>query len=354
MVASVMMVTVVAAWTVSAATLTHRYDFEEEDGTDSVGEAHGMIEGNPEFTDDAVSGDRSITFFGSDYVQVDEPMDFGTQFSISLWVLPDPTAMNIQTLIGNSVGGYERDGFKLFYNVWTSDSSSADGSLRLETGDDITGVGTAGPPGFVSEEVWTHIGASVDVDNEITELYVNGEWNASGTLNPFMKTESPFTIGRMMTGWNMHGSMDDVQIYEGIFTPDDVVWLYDNPGLTLGEEVGPALRAGDADMNLQFDQLDLVKVQVAAKYLTGQQATWGEGDWNGAPGGSPGNPPPGDGLFNQQDIIAALAADTYLKGPYDAALSGPTGTSAVPEPSTMVLLGLGLAGCLLSQRRRRS
>jgi len=34
------------------------------------------------------------------------------------------------------------------------------------------------------------------------------------------------------------------------------------------------LQAGDADQDLDFDQLDLVQVQVAAKYLTGQAANW--------------------------------------------------------------------------------
>jgi hypothetical protein len=82
------------------------------------------------------------------------------------------------------------------------------------------------------------------------------------------------------------------------------------------------LLAGDADQDLDFDQLDLVKVQIAGKYLTGQSATWGEGDWNGAPGGRPGDPPLGDRLFNQLDIIAALAAGTYLTGPYAAIAKG--------------------------------
>ena len=84
----------------------------------------------------------------------------------------------------------------------------------------------------------------------------------------------------------------------------------------------PVLQAGDADQDFDFDQLDLVQVQIAAKYLTGQAATWGEGDWNGAPGGSPGNPPVGDGQFNQLDIIAALGADIYLKGPYATLTTG--------------------------------
>jgi hypothetical protein len=59
-------------------------------------------------------------------------------------------------------------------------------------------------------------------------------------------------------------------------------------------------------------------VQQAGKYLTGQRATWGEGDWNGAPGGSPDNPPAGDGLFNQLDIVAAQQAAIYLTGWYAA------------------------------------
>ena len=78
------------------------------------------------------------------------------------------------------------------------------------------------------------------------------------------------------------------------------------------------LEAGDADQDLDFDQQDIVKVAVAGKYLTAQLATWGEGDWDGAPGGGPGNSPSGDGLFNEFDIIAALQAGIYLTGSYVA------------------------------------
>ena len=96
-------------------------------------------------------------------------------------------------------------------------------------------------------------------------------------------------------------------------------------------EVGTFLRAGDADMDSDFDQRDLVQVQIAAKYLTGQAATWGEGDWNGAPGGSPGNPPVGDGMFNQLDIVAAQRAGIYLTGAYAAVRPG--GRYAAIQPN---------------------
>jgi hypothetical protein len=125
-------------------------------------------------------------------------------------------------------------------------------------------------------------------------------------------TQGPLSIGLPGTA------------HQGAFDLDFISYA---PGVLVPTAAGgePALEAGDADMNYSFDQLDLVRVQVAAKYLTGQPATWGEGDWNGAPGGSAGDPPPGDNQFNQLDIIAALNAGKYLTGPY-AALSGPEGT----------------------------
>jgi hypothetical protein len=119
------------------------------------------------------------------------------------------------------------------------------------------------------------------------------------------------------------------------------------------ENFGVRLLAGDADQDLDFDQLDLVQVQVAAKYLTGQAATWGEGDWNGAPGGSPGNPPPGDGVFDQLDIIAALGENIYLMGKYGAVRPPGVGVASIPEPSTWLLLGLGVVGFMAVARRRR-
>ena len=104
-----------------------------------------------------------------------------------------------------------------------------------------------------------------------------------------------------------HSALSDDQV-ESI-----AEWMAENPNGTSGG-VAPRLMAGDADQDLDFDQLDLVRVQVAAKYLSGQPATWGEGDWNGAPGGEPGSPPTGDGVFDQLDLVQVLASAKYLTG----------------------------------------
>jgi hypothetical protein len=127
--------------------------------------------------------------------------------------------------------------------------------------------------------------------------------------------------------------------------PDDEMWWDELRFGTTWEDVvsgtgggQPMLQAGDANMDYEFNQLDLVQVQIAAKYLSGQSATWGEGDWDGAPGGSAGSPPQGNGFFDQLDIIAALAAGTYLQGPYGAVAADGSAndgqTSVGYDPST--------------------
>ena len=119
---------------------------------------------------------------------------------------------------------------------------------------------------------------------------------------------------------NGEGPADGDGFFAGVGDLVDIEFGLANLGMEA--PVGKQLQPGDADQDLDFDQLDLVQVQIAAKYLTGQAATWGEGDWNGAPGGEPGNPPAGNGLFDQIDIVAALGADKYLTGPYAAINSG--------------------------------
>jgi alkaline phosphatase len=63
---------------------------------------------------------------------------------------------------------------------------------------------------------------------------------------------------------------------------------------------GRIFAAGDANTDGAFDPLDVVQILRAAKYLTGQSATWQEGDFNG------------DGLSDPLDIVAALRVGNYL------------------------------------------
>ena len=77
----------------------------------------------------------------------------------------------------------------------------------------------------------------------------------------------------------------------------------------------------------------LVAVQVAGKYLTGEPATWGEGDWNGTPLMFSTDPPEGDGLFNQLDVVAALAPGHWLAGQGQAATFPATSPGGLSSPA---------------------
>jgi hypothetical protein len=146
---------------------------------------------------------------------------------------------------------------------------------------------------------------------------------------------SPLPAGALGIGaWTKRGNVPISATFDDIyFTPFPEV-----PSL--------ALHAGDANQDLSFDQLDLVQVLQSNKYMTGEAATWGQGDWDGAPGGEPGNPPVGDGVFDQFDIIAALGTGKYLTGPYAAGLASGAVVNAVPEPSALALVLLAFMGLL--------
>ena len=63
---------------------------------------------------------------------------------------------------------------------------------------------------------------------------------------------------------------------------------------------------GDSNLDFEFNQDDIVQVLQAAKYLSGERASFENGDWNG------------DGWFDQLDVVEALQTGNYLHGPYAA------------------------------------
>ena len=213
---------------------------------------------------------------------------------------------------------------------------SADGST-------VVGFGIVdfGPPGEEPREAfrWTAETGMVGLGGDNTwalavsadgstvvgtgeEAFIWNETNGLRNLKDVLVDD--FRLGSSLEGWTLTSATDisaNGRTIVGNGTNSDgnaEGWI-----AMLDDLTQPIpLQSGDADQDLDFDQLDLVKVQVANKYLTGHAATWGEGDWNGAPGGSPGNPPVGDGLFDQFDIIAANIAGVYLQGPYAAIQTG--------------------------------
>ena len=67
---------------------------------------------------------------------------------------------------------------------------------------------------------------------------------------------------------------------------------------------------GDADLNGNFNQLDIVSVLQQDKFLKGLLAIWSEGDWNG------------NNLFDFSDLDAALEPGHYLQGLFGTPTTG--------------------------------
>ncbi|MCP4194549.1 MAG: PEP-CTERM sorting domain-containing protein [Planctomycetaceae bacterium] len=112
-------------------------------------------------------------------------------------------------------------------------------------------------------------------------------------------------------------------------TADRIIWVNDLKNTWMG----------DADLNGQFDSGDLVTVFAAAKYETGQEASWGQGDWNG------------DQKFDSGDLVTAFSNAGYEAGERPG---GPNAAAVVPEPSTMALALISLLGLMGVARRRNS
>lgn len=188
------------------------------------------------------------------------------------------------TVAGNRLFFTVYDAANSGLELWTSDGTS-DGTRIVR--DIRPGLQGSGPSGLIA--VGDTLFFSADDGEAGREL-----WQSDGT------SEGTFMVADTRPG--PEGSdPQGITFVNGriLFSADDG---------TYGREPWQiVLTPGDANLDGEFNQLDIVQVQQAAKYLTGETATWSEGDWNG------------DGIFNQLDIVAALATGNYLQGP-DAAV----------------------------------
>ena len=315
----------------------------DENFEDAAGDFDGEEVGSDPIEFDAGQFGNGIVLNGEDqYVEItggdEEGLDFiDTEMSVSAWFRVDAFDTNWQALIAKG----EQD-------AWRIHRRGGEAGMAFNAGGPDTPVSDAD----VDDGEIHHLVAisAEDPDtgnpNGVKSLYIDGELvaedigaaiNLPNTNNLVRIGDNPSTDNR-----EWEGLIDDVAIWNRALTEDEVAEIWnDGAGASIGSLIsggGSFLMAGDADQDLDFDQLDLVQVQIAGKYLTGAAATWGDGDWDGAPGGAPGSPPAGNGQFDQLDIIAALNGGVYLTGPYaavqDGGVQGDGQTSITYDPST--------------------
>jgi hypothetical protein len=173
----------------------------------------------------------------------------------------------------------------------------------------LTSINIQSDSGIFTGDAASNLGGTFDIDADDTVF--KAQFGASFSSITFGNIAlSSLTEGSLLADLRVSGSLEG----GGALGTVDLI-------------VTHALRAGDSNQNFEFDQHDLVLTLQAARYLTGQPASWEEGDWDGAPGGFPGSPPPGSGFFDQLDIIAAINAGEYMAGAYSA------GGTPTPPPA---------------------
>ena len=201
-------------------------------------------------------------------------------------------------------------------------TDGVDGSVHTAFSGTIPGLSAIGPvrPAFAART-----GGSMDnyeIDNFkmwLGNVGIPGDYNNNQQLDA---GDLDLQAAAMVAG----GPKDpyDLNGDNAVDFADREMWLHDLKKTWVG----------DANLDLVFDSNDFVQVFVAGKYETGAAAGWEAGDWDG------------NQVFDSGDFVAAFVDGGYEIGQRPAAVS------AVPEPSSLVLVLLGLVSLLGVARRR--
>ncbi len=230
--------------------------------------------------------------------------------TLSAWVTAR-TGTNFEGIAGFEGTGATGD-------IYSLKMDNADKIVWTVNGAQLLSTDTLANYAAATEDGWVHLVGVFDQGD--SSLYVNGSpVNTGSASTPILDKTPPgtFNIGRYYnTGSHAFtGSIDDVQVYKGALSVDDVTFLFTNPG--------SAISSFDPDINEDdnYDALDL-------NILLSNFVADGEG---------------GGPEYNQANLDVLLQVYGGI---------APEGSSTVPEPGSMLLLLFGATG-LLGLRRRK-
>lgn len=137
-------------------------------------------------------------------------VDLGNEFSLSLWARLTTNVAGSRTLLTNSPGGSFTAGMRLFINSW----STGDGRINFETGNGTLGDAALTTTGVFQFNQWNHLALVVNRSAGTAKIYYNRRLVTVDTSirNDFANNLSLY-LGRLVTGANFHGQMDDVRLY---------------------------------------------------------------------------------------------------------------------------------------------
>ncbi len=152
-------------------------------------------------------------------------VNLGDAFTLSAWVKVDSAATNIQAVWANKAGGWTSPGFALFVNNY----NTADGALRLETGDGTNGQAASTDAGAVDFGHWHLVSAAIDRAGGTARLYVDGKDRTTfNSIQNDFANQATLNLGRFTNNtFYFRGSIDEARIEPGIRSPEWILanWL---------------------------------------------------------------------------------------------------------------------------------
>ena len=206
----------------------------------------------------------SISFDGGSYLTPTNQLlsTLAGSFSISLWVNttqdngdPNDYAYNGDGIISADVPGLANDLVPV---------ALTGGQVAFNTGDTQYGYDdTINSSATVNDGLWHHVVVSRNQATGEKDIYIDGVLDTSDTdTTNLLNDPQLLTIGAIAdasnpdptspdsSGYNGYqGLLDDIQIYDRVLTPDEVTFLYNNPGATLGSTTNTPY---PVDVDLQF------------------------------------------------------------------------------------------------------
>ncbi|MEO5713645.1 MAG: glycoside hydrolase domain-containing protein [Luteolibacter sp.] len=316
----VVVMTIFGAAASRAATLKHHYPFNGN-ASDDVG------------TTNLTSVGDSVTFLSSDgaaggYLKLGGSDDYlmataGSNlsvlgdystfrpFSLSLWVR-QTAAQGASGTIGvigmttesTNTSGTATPNYNTGFEVCTRESGSAGVQIRARAGSNGNGAGAILTGLNIANTAWHHLAVIFEAGGRT--VYIDGVSAGSNTTAVAFSAGQPitrFAVGAFLRSNQIvddfNGDVDDLQIYDGALTDTEALRIYQNPGLTLNDNLPPA--GPDQLLPEGTPLADVVDTMIGVAGGAGTGST------------VPGPCLPQSSIYPSPDTVAA-AAGGYLAG----------------------------------------
>ena len=169
-----------------------------------------------------ISNVYSMSFDGSnDYIDANKTIQSNLDFSVSIWINPNASDLQILGTREQATGASSSKGFILQTN-----SSNQIRARLFTTTSTITQVNG----GTVSTGVWSQIAITYVSSSKVLKIYVNGAevGSVTGTATPVLSPDN-LNIGRAGVGGLYHyfnGSIDEVGIWNTALTTSQIEQIY--------------------------------------------------------------------------------------------------------------------------------